>query len=247
MKTARPLFWLLFFPVVALCGAEPAKPSAAVKAPAPANEAAAEPEEVYIPEKPAPKPALAAVASVDPKAKAADSKGTTGSAATPKTAVMAPPPLSPRFQQVRDRIAGLFAHRNETPPNFDPRKSPFRAAGATPAAAAAATPATPLVSPLSQGVPAPSRSAAAPAVEAPPVTPPSTELALLQQAVANLKVAGTIQIGGVAHLVINQVPYKEGDVLSAKAKGQPVYLRVKNISRYSYTLSINDVELSVKY
>ena len=59
--------------------------------------------------------------------------------------------------------------------------------------------------------------------------------------------AGTIQINGVAHLIINQVPYKESDVINVRMKGQPVFLRVKHISRYSYTLSLNAAELSVKY
>ena len=43
------------------------------------------------------------------------------------------------------------------------------------------------------------------------------------------------------------MPYKEGDVISTKVKGQPVFVRVKHISRYSYTLSLNTTELSVKY
>ena len=70
---------------------------------------------------------------------------------------------------------------------------------------------------------------------------------MLKQAAATLKVAGTIQINSVAHLIINQVPYKEGDVINLRAKGQPVFVRVKHISRYSYTLSLNAAELSVKY
>jgi hypothetical protein len=74
-----------------------------------------------------------------------------------------------------------------------------------------------------------------------------SDLALLQQAAAVLKVSGTIQLGGVSHLIINQEAYKEGDVLNARLKGQPIHLRVKNISRYSYTLALNDAELSVKY
>ncbi len=147
---------------------------------------------------------------------------------TAKSAVLpAPPPLSPRFKQVRERIDALFLHRNEPPPPIDPRKNPFRPAGATPVAV------------LPGGGPT--------ANLPPPPPPPSADLDVLRLGAAALKVAGTVQINGRAHLIINQAPYKEGDVLNVRVKGQPVYLRVKNISRYSYTLSLNEAEISVKY
>jgi hypothetical protein len=135
------------------------------------------------------------------------------------------PPLSPRFQQVRNRIDALFQHRGEAPVAPDPRKSPFRPAGAAPVAAVKAGRVANL----------------------PPPTASAADLQLLKQAAATLKVAGTIQINSVAHLIINQVPYKEGDVINLRAKGQPVFVRVKHISRYSYTLALNAAELSVKY
>ena len=189
-------------------------------------------EEVYTPEPVGTGPAKTAAAtsssSVAPApapagATAKDKKSNVPSA---PTAAGAPPPLSPRFQQIRDRIEVLFGHRNTPPPPADPRRNPFRAPGAAPVAAAPA------------GVPA---------ENAPPPTAAAVDLALLKQTAATLKVAGTIEIGGRAHLIINQVPYKEGDMINARAKGQPVFLRVKHISRYSYTLSLNTAELSVKY
>lgn len=140
-----------------------------------------------------------------------------------------PPPLSPRFQQVRDRIDELFRHRQEEPPVTDPRSNPFRPAGAPLAPPRTATPRTP------EGSPAPAPSAS------------ESDLQLLQQAAATLKVAGSINIRGVDHLSINQTAYKEGDVIHTKVKGQTVLIRVKNISRFSYTLSLNGTELSVKY
>ncbi len=244
----------------------PAAPAATVK-PAtstPAPEATSDAEEVYVPEKvpvrgaPAPTPTTAAPSApvpsatagkapaadtapaVDPKAKPTKTK--TSSDVLTKVALMPAPPLSPRFQQVRDRIEALLGHRSETPPKFDSRKSPFRPASGGPAALASTATtggASPLSPTTSNGpVEAPASSA----------NPAATgDLQLLQLATANLKVAGTIQINNVAHLVINQVPYKEGDVIIARAKGNAIYLRVKNISRYSYTLSLNETELSVKY
>ena len=177
---------------------------------------------------PAPAPAEATAPEIaSPPASAAAKPKKIPAAKAPVAPVApAPPPLSPRFQQVRDRIDALFRHRSETPPAPDPRKNPFRPAGAAPVALAA---------------PGSAASSQLPPVE------PNTDAQLLQQGAATLKVAGTIQIGGLAHLIINQVPYKEGEIINTRVRGQPVYLRLKNISRYSYTLALNAAELSVKY
>ena len=104
--------------------------------------------------------------------------------AAPKTST--PLPLGPRFKQVRDRIADLYQHRNETPAPPDPKFNPFRAPG----------------------------SVLAPASEdliAEVVTAPATNLALLQQATATLKMGGTFEFAGKFHLVINGRPCKTGD------------------------------------
>jgi hypothetical protein len=210
--------------------ADPVKKSATEKT-APVVEASAETEEVYIPERPT--PPLAPVVGEKGKMKAPVAG--TAPVATAKTFVPPPPPLSPRFQQVRDRINQLFEHRSEGPVKIDPRKNPFRPTGAIVASSASAG--ANAIPAVTAGVPA---EPAAPSAG-------TADLTLLKQAAATLKVAGTIQLNGRDHLIINQVPYKEGDVISARVKGQPAYLRVKNISRYSYTLSLNDAELSVKY
>ena len=147
---------------------------------------------------------------------------------TGKTPTGTTPALQPRFQQVRDKIDALLRNRSESLPELDPKKNPFRTAGS---GAVAKTP--------SRG------SGVAEKAGPPPAS--ASDLAILQQAAATLKVAGSITIGGVNHLSINQVPYKEGDVINVRLKGQIAFVRVKNISRYSYTLSLNGAELSVKY
>ncbi len=238
MNPARAIPLLLV--LTALAGGLVAQPPAEVPpgtGPAPAESAV---EEVYVPERPAapgtapaaPAPVLAPVQNVasvpvttPPEA---DKKAPASAAKTP--VAPAPPTLTPRFQQVRDRIAALLGHRNDAPPVADPRKNPFRPAGAAPA------------EPV-KGRPAGSAAVAAPAK---PVTS-GTDFQMLQAAATTLKVAGTIQINGIGHLIINQVPYKEGDVLKARVNGNPVFVRVKHISRYSYTLALNNAELSVKY
>ena len=235
MIPVRSLVSLLLLTASAVgLGAQPAAAVPPETAPAPTEAAA---EEVYVPERPgapsAPAPAPAGPTSVAtaptpaPASVATDTNTPTLTAKTPATPT---PTLTPRFQQVRDRVTALLGHRNDAPPVADPRKNPFRPAGAAPAE------------------PAKGRPAGAPVVNAPakPVTS-GTDYQMLQAAATTLKVAGTIQINGVSHLIINQVPYKEGDVLKARVNGNPVFVRVKHISRYSYTLALNNAELSVKY
>jgi hypothetical protein len=200
---------------------------------------AAATDDVYVPER-------AASANPTPTAAVAGPTSTPLQAAAPAPAPVEPakktpptitgkapagttPPLQPRFQQVRDKIDALFRNRGESLPDPDPKKNPFRPAGS---GAVAKTP---------------SRGSGVAEKAAPPPSASATDLAILQQAAATLKVAGSITIGGVNHLSINQVPYKEGDVINVRLKGQIAFVRVKNISRYSYTLSLNGAELSVKY
>ena len=225
----------LWFALTASAAGFAAPPAAGAPPGAGPEPAAAAAEDVYVPERPgqpgAPSPAAPTVetpaASVRPPAAAAVDKK---SPPAPPKLTAVPPPLSPRFQQVRDRIAALLGHRNDAPPVADPRKNPFRPAGAAPAE------------------PVKGRPPGAPAVNAAPKPVTSgTDYQMLQAAATTLKVSGTIQINGLGHLIINQVPYKEGDILKARVNGNPVFVRVKHISRYSYTLSLNNAELSVKY
>jgi hypothetical protein len=139
----------------------------------------------------------------------------------------ATPPLSPRFIQVRERIDALFQHRNAAPGVPDPRTNPFRAAGSAPVA-------TPAV-------------ATTAAAREPAADPPPADLALLQQAVAVLKVNGTFEVGDQFHLVLNARLYKNGDVIQVQVQGQPVYLRVREITRHSVTLAFNETEITLKF
>ena len=137
------------------------------------------------------------------------------------------PPLSPRFRQVRDRIDALFQHRNAALPPLDPRLDPFRPPGAAPE-----------ILPLKS-----IDSGAAGA----PVAAPSSDVKLLQESVATLKVSGIFEIGGKQHLVINSRPYKEGDVIQTQVRGTAVYLRVRQISRNSLVLVLNQAETTLKF
>lgn len=147
-----------------------------------------------------------------------------GLAATKPPRVPGPPPLSPRFLQVRQHIKALFQNRNEAPPPPDPQTNPFRPAGA----AAAITVA--------------SGTGLAPA----PVVS-STDLMLLQQAVAGLRVTGTFERADQSYVVINARPYKKGDVVQTHVEGDAGYLRVREITRHTVTLTLNETEMTLKF
>lgn len=131
-------------------------------------------------------------------------------------------PVPPRFKQVRDRIDALFRHRNEPPPPLGPETNPFRLPGST----------LPASTPRGESAAAETRG---------------PELITLQQAAATLRISGTFELNGQAHLVINARPYKAGDVIPAPVGGETVYLRVRDISRRSVTLALNEAELTLSF
>lgn len=172
-------------------------------------------------------PAAAPAAEIaEPLFEPPPAKAKVAAPANPAAKLGPPNPQAARFRQVRERVDALFRHRNEVPPPFDAHSNPFRGVGAI--APTAAT----------------GRSGAA---EVPPPAPTNPDLALLQQSAATIKVAGNVEINGRQHLIINQAPYKEGDVIIVRVKGRPVYLRLKEISRLTFTLSLNDSEFVVRY
>ena len=186
-----------------------------------------------LPGAPAPEPAKAPVTEPAREPASAPSKDAAGAPAKtppPASKSLATPPVSPRFKLVRERIDALFRYRNEPPSPPDPRLSPFRPAGAVPVAA---TPASSARDPAAGDAPLPA--------------PLSSDLALLQQAVATLKVSGVVEKAGQAHLVINAKPYKVGEVIQTKVQGESVFLRVRNISRNSITLGLNGAEMTLKF
>jgi hypothetical protein len=143
------------------------------------------------------------------------------------------PPLSPRFKQVRDKITTLFEHRNEPPTPPDPRTNPFRPPGA---AVVAAPPST-----------APAASSDFPLSPAAEPEPPGSDFTRLQESVAALKFGGTLERGGHLYLMINGKPYKDNEVVQAQLQGETVYLRLRQISRTSVTVVLNDAELTKKF
>ncbi len=65
---------------------------------------------------------------------------------------------------------------------------------------------------------------------------------------AMIKVTGQLQVNGQPLLIINQAPYKEGDLLQMHGKdGITYYLRVIKISPNEVTLGYNDAIRAVPY
>jgi hypothetical protein len=139
-------------------------------------------------------------------------------------------PLSPRFQQIRERIGTLFDNRNVAGGPVTLPANPFRPAGAGPVASL----------PASDG-------------STPVPVALNGDLTSLQQAVATIRVKGTVTRNKILQLVINTGPgkegtYKEGDVINvALPASEPVHLRVRQISVHSVTLTVNEAEMVLKF
>lgn len=129
-----------------------------------------------------------------------------------------------RAKQTRERIDTLFRHRNDAPAPTGPDQNPFRTATDIPVAATT------------------SSSAGQPADSAQPSFPTSDDV-LLKQAVATLKISGTVVIGGQINVSINQETYKEGGSIIARVQGTSVYLHVRRITSNSVTFALNDSEV----
>jgi hypothetical protein len=57
-----------------------------------------------------------------------------------------------------------------------------------------------------------------------------------------LKVNGLVEIQGKLHLIINRLPYQEGDLVAVKEAGGTTYLRLKKITPRTYVLELNGLE-----
>ena len=57
-----------------------------------------------------------------------------------------------------------------------------------------------------------------------------------------LKVNGLVEIQGKLHLIINRLPYREGDLVAIKEPSGTTYLRLKKITPRTYVLELNGKE-----
>jgi hypothetical protein len=131
---------------------------------------------------------------------------------------VSPPAPNTRFALTRSHIDSLFRYRNKALP--PPDANPFRLIVETP------------------GVPTNSTAAA---------VMPDSDAVILRENVATLKIGGYFVLDGKAVLTINRRPYREGDTVIAGTAGKRVYLRIRQITSNSMTVSLNQAETTVKF
>ena len=76
-------------------------------------------------------------------------------------------------------------------------------------------------------------------------TPAAVNSDLFTRLVSGLKFTGALQINNRAHLIINSVPYKEGDSVPVTEGTATYRLRVKTITNTHVTFALGDAEQTV--
>jgi hypothetical protein len=150
---------------------------------------------------------------------------------SPASAADGVPPAAiiARAKQTKARIDVLFRHRNEAPAPVGPNQNPFRTSSDVPVPTADTSPA----------------GQAAEVVEPPA---PTSDDNLLKQAVATLKIGGTVILaGGQIHVSINQETYKEGGSIITRIQGTVVILNIRRITASSVTFALNDSVLTLAF
>lgn len=64
---------------------------------------------------------------------------------------------------------------------------------------------------------------------------------------AMLRISGTVRIEDQTHLIINQAPYKEGDIFNLKTKEVNAKLRIISIAPGELTLGLNAATQVIKF
>jgi len=78
------------------------------------------------------------------------------------------------------------------------------------------------------------------------VPPKYTDSDILARLVATLKISGLINVGGTPQVIINQLSYKEGDLVAVREGEQVTYLRLTHIAPGGATLELNDAQTVVR-
>lgn len=142
--------------------------------------------------------------------------------------------LADRSKLTKARINTLLRDRL-TPPPFTPNPSnPFQLTGGGTA---------------TLNNPAPTETVAKVEVvtEAPVEDQPNPDIATLARFLSELKISGHFVIGGISRLTINQVLYKEGDLIRQGTPEAPYYIKIEKITNTELTLRLNEVVQVVKF
>ena len=130
---------------------------------------------------------------------------------------------SVNFQRTKTRIDALLTQRLKPAPLPDSLPNPFQLTEIAPTT-------------THEKDPKPTEALAA-----------TTDSEMLLYYGAMLKISGTVRINDQTHLIINQAPYKEGDVFTLKTKDATAKLRIIGIAPGELTLGLNDAVQVVKF
>jgi hypothetical protein len=146
-----------------------------------------------------------------------------------------PPAMRPadRFLQTKEHIDTLLKFRLNPDPLPPNPPNPFQLPAGT---AATESPDDPQAS--RKGDPPNPPTSAAP-LEA------GSDGAALAAYAAGLKITGMVRLNGQVHLIINQSPYKEGDLILLNNQTTTVYLQVVRITPSELTLGLNQAVLII--
>lgn len=145
--------------------------------------------------------------------------------------------LAERSKLTKSRITTLLRDRmNPPPPKVNP-PNPFQVTGGGTVALA-----NPAANPTETPV------ATLEVVDAPvPDAEPNPDVTTLARFVTDLKISGHFVIGGVSRLTINQVLYKEGDLIRQGPPEAPFYIKIEKVTNDELTLRLNEAVQKVKF
>lgn len=102
-----------------------------------------------------------------------------------------------------------------------------------------------LPNPFYRGVEPSELAAPEPAPELAPAAPDISDADTLARLAPTLRISGLVTRDHKPHLIINSVVCKVGDVFPISGQGAPVFIQVRKIAHDSFTLGLNDAELTI--
>lgn len=102
-----------------------------------------------------------------------------------------------------------------------------------------------LPNPFYHGVELSELAAPEPAPELAPAAPDISDADTLARLAPTLRISGLVTRDHKPHLIINSVVCKVGDVFPISGQGAPVFIQVRKIAHDSFTLGLNDAELTI--
>ncbi|MFI5337888.1 MAG: hypothetical protein ACHQ5A_13955 [Opitutales bacterium] len=133
-----------------------------------------------------------------------------------------PAPAENTFAPIKAQIDALLEHRRQPPPFSPATENPFQAPGAA-------------------GIDA--QSISSPVVPTAPRVAPAADL--IHRIASQLKISGTVSLGGRQQIIINSVACEEGRILPVRESDRLYRVRIKHITPTTVTIEIGESELTM--